>query len=500
MKQRAAMAALVLACTLAPVARAQPDDGKKPLRWAADEEGGAPFIFPDPANPGKNKGFEVDLVALLARELGRDIQWKHYDFKSLFDGLRRRDYDLAMNGLEATAKRRELFRLSRPYYVYRLQLVTRRNDPRFGSLQEMSGRNDVVVGTLEGTAAAEVLKRLNVPLRVYDDQPALYKELSNKRLDAVYLDTIIQNQYLPQFPDLRLVGPSEYQGFYAICFHKDDEKLAASFDRALDKLVENGELEKLYRRWKIWNDDQELLRNFRGYSTKEEDPLLALEKTAGPVDEWSRTDYLRLLLDGAWMTVKLTLLSMAVAVALGLPIALLRLYGPEPLRTLALIYVEFFRGVPVLLLLYFLYFVLPDIGLKFDDAFWVAVLGLGINYAAYEAEIYRTAISGIPRGQWEAAASLGMRPSVAFRRVILPQAIRAILPPMTNDFIALFKDTSVVSVIAVVELTKQYQTLSKTTFKYVEIGLATAALYLIMSVPLGYLSRYLEKRWGKHAA
>src|ERR687894_824016 len=97
---------------------------------------------------------------------------------------------------------------------------------------------------------------------------------------------------------------------------------------------------------------------------------------------------------------------------------------------------------------------------------------------------------GIPRGQWEAAASLGMSGPLTFRR--------GILPPMTNDFVALFKDTSLVSIIAVVELSKQYQILTKSGGDYLQIGLATAALYLVMSVPLGYLSRYLEHRWGAH--
>jgi ABC-type amino acid transport system permease subunit len=125
-----------------------------------------------------------------------------------------------------------------------------------------------------------------------------------------------------------------------------------------------------------------------------------------------------------------------------------------------------------------------------------AILGFGMNYAAYESEIYRAGISSIPQGQWEAAASLGMSPALTFRRIILPQAIRVILPPMTNDLVALFKDTSVVSIIALVELSKQYQILTRSGAGYVGIGLTTAALYLIMSVPLGHLSRYLEKRWS----
>jgi polar amino acid transport system substrate-binding protein len=191
--------------------------------------------------------------------------------------------------------------------------------------------------------------------------------------------------------------------------------------------------------------------------------------------------------------------------AIGLPIALLRLYGPPPLNWLAIAYVEFFRGIPILLLLVFLYFGLPQIGEAYDlgdalklNAFVAAVLGFGLNYAAYESEIYRAGITSVPRGQWEAAQSLGMSNPTAFRRIILPQAFRVILPPMTNDLVAMFKDTSVVSVIAVVELTKQYQILIRSgTGHLLEIALATAGLYLIMSVPLGYLSRYLEKRWMK---
>lgn len=225
-------------------------------------------------------------------------------------------------------------------------------------------------------------------------------------------------------------------------------------------------------------------------------------------DPWPLSRYLPYLLQGAVLTVIISVLGMLLAVCLGLPIALLRLYGPAPLRWLAIGYVEFFRGIPVLLLLFFLYFgLLPQITNQLEpinlrwppglDPFVAAIVGFGLNYAAYEAEIYRASIAAIPPGQWEAAASLGMSEWLTFRRIILPQAIRTILPPMTNDFIALFKDTSVVSIIAINELTKQYQIISKDSLKYYEVGLVTAALYLILSVPLGYLSRYLEEQWVK---
>jgi polar amino acid transport system substrate-binding protein len=236
------------------------------------------------------------------------------------------------------------------------------------------------------------------------------------------------------------------------------------------------------------------------------DPSFLLAGFTGGRPPASFEGYFLDLLQGAGFTVLISVASMVLAIALGLVIALSRLYGPAPLRWLALLYVEFFRGIPVLLLLYFLYFVLPEIARLYAfpvslklTALQAAILGFGLNYAAYEAEIYRAGISAIPIGQWEAAASLGMGSGLTFRRIILPQAMRTILPPMTNDFVALFKDTSVASIITVQELNKRYQILVNDASNYpvfLEIALLTAALYLIMSVPLGYLARYLEERWG----
>src|SRR5262249_20677115 len=129
-----------------PLASARADD--KPLLWAADAEGGAPYIFKDPKNPAQNIGYEVDLAAALARELGRSIEFKQYEFDSLFRGLERGDFDFAMNGLEITPDRKRRFLFTRPYYLYQLQFVTRAGERRFASLEECQGRGDVVVGTL----------------------------------------------------------------------------------------------------------------------------------------------------------------------------------------------------------------------------------------------------------------------------------------------------------------------------------------------------------------
>ena len=472
-----------------------------PLRWGADAEGGAPYIFNDPERPDQLIGFEVDIARALEKELGRRIQHKQYDFKKLLEGLERGDIDFAMNGLEVTPDRQKRVRFSRPYYVFKLQLVVRQDENELRSLRDCVTRR-AQVGTLENTAASRLLGQAGLVPKLYDSQVTPFEDLAVGRLDAVLIDVPIVLYHARNRPGLKLVEPLvSGRGYYAIAFRKQDEELAQQFDAALDRLLERGELTRIYQKWGLWNASQEELYppNRFGLELEQESAPPA------PLVGWSFGNYFPLLIRAAWVTVELTVLSMLVAVVVGLVVAVCRLYAPQPLRWLALGYVEFFRGVPVLLLLYFLYFGLPAIGqvLHWDvvlrwSPFVTAVIGLGLNYAAYEAEIYRAAITAIPRSQWEAAASLGLTRRQTFRYIILPQAVRIILPPSTTDFIALFKDTSLAGTITVVELSKQYQILSTSGADYtalVEIGLATASLYLLMAIPLGYLSRWLEARW-----
>ena len=166
-------------------------------------------------------------------------------------------------------------------------------------------------------------------------------------------------------------------------------------------------------------------------------------------------------------------------------LVLLRLYGIAPLRWLATAYIEVIRGTPLLIQLFLIYYGLPEIGIRLN-AFLAAILGLGLNYAANEAENYRAGIQAIPRGQMEAALALGMSRWQALRHVILPQALRLVIPPVTNDFIAMFKDSSLVSVITMVELTKVYGMLAMSTYDYIGLGLMTAAIYFALSYPASH--------------
>jgi polar amino acid transport system substrate-binding protein len=190
--------------------------------------------------------------------------------------------------------------------------------------------------------------------------------------------------------------------------------------------------------------------------------------------------------------------------ALGLVVAVGRVYGPRWLRIPLGVYVEVIRGTPLLLQLYALFYMIPVAVQAVSPAlaawftpFVCGVVGLAINYSAYEAENYRAGLLAIPKGQTEAALALGLSRWEAIRRVVVPQAVRIVIPPVTNDFIALFKDTSVCSAILIVELTRKYNELYNFNRELiVQLVFITAGLYLLMSYPLSLVAHHLERRFA----
>ena len=198
------------------------------------------------------------------------------------------------------------------------------------------------------------------------------------------------------------------------------------------------------------------------------------------------------------MTIVLACASFPIAIAIGLAVAIGRLHGPVWLAPFLTGYVEVLRGTPLMLQLYAIFFLLPKVGLVLP-ALLAAILGLALNYSAYESEIYRAGLKAVPLGQFEAALSLGLSKWQALRHVLVPQAVRIVMPPVTSDFIALFKDTSVCSAITVIELTKRYSVLALSTGRIVELAVVTALLYLCMSWPLALVSRWFEARLERPA-
>jgi polar amino acid transport system substrate-binding protein len=280
---------------------------------------------------------------------------------------------------------------------------------------------------------------------------------------------------------------------------KSDQRLRAEINAAIFNALRDGRLRQILEKYQMWNETQaqralelDAHENFAAGSLTEVPQSPSI--TSEPVRGWKVVVQRGgLLLMAAGMTVALAVTSMPLAILIGMILAVLRMYGPRWLAWLPTTYIEVVRGTPLVLQLYVIFFLLPELGI-YIPAFWAGVLGLAVNYAAYEAEIYRAGLQAIPRGQMEAAMSLGMSRWLALRRIILPQATRLVIPPVTNDFIALFKDTAVCSVITIVELSKQYYIHARSTQAIIELGIATALLYLAMSYPLSLLAGFLERR------
>ncbi|MFO7820012.1 MAG: ectoine/hydroxyectoine ABC transporter permease subunit EhuC [Halanaerobacter sp.] len=199
------------------------------------------------------------------------------------------------------------------------------------------------------------------------------------------------------------------------------------------------------------------------------------------------------LLRGAVVTIKVSSLSVLMGIVLGTILGLSRVSKSKLLKNTAKAYIEFFRGTPLLIQLFILYFGLPNLGIKLSPYF-AAVLGLGLNSGAYVGEIVRSGINSINKGQMEAARSLGMSYAQAMRYVVLPQAIKRVVPPLGNEFIALLKNSSLVSVISVKDLTRQSRLVNSRTYQTFLIYILAAVIYFCMTFVLTRLVNYVERR------
>jgi amine acid ABC transporter, permease protein, 3-TM region, His/Glu/Gln/Arg/opine family len=206
-------------------------------------------------------------------------------------------------------------------------------------------------------------------------------------------------------------------------------------------------------------------------------------------------DFLPILLEGAVVTIQVTVLSFALSSVLGLGLALLRISPVRALRLSASVVIDIIRGLPIIVTLFYIYFVLPDFGIDLS-AFQAGVIGLGIAYSAYHAENFRGGIEAVDIGQQEAAQAMGMRRPLMMRRVILPQALRIALPPYGNILVMMLKDSSLASTITVAEMTRAGQLIASSTFQNMTVYTLVALLYLFMSLPLVWTLRHME-RLGK---
>jgi polar amino acid transport system substrate-binding protein len=466
------------------------------LRWASDLRSSAPFEFDDPEHPGQYIGFEYEIISAIAQDLGVTLEAEDVTWDGLIPGLKTGNaYDCVMCGIEYSEDRAREVDFTRSYYFSFEQLVTRSDTGEIAKLDQLRGRP---VGTLDQTGAYDLLKAAGADIRTYDEEINAYNDCARGRLEAVLLDYPIAMYYGAPNHNLRFNGPPHGEITYVIAVRKGNADVLAALNYGINQLIASGRLREILSRWNLWT---ELAAHTFNQPVEPAGPPTAYEAFVARVGRdvtWGERfqrlwDWREMLGWAAVNTLAISIFSMALAVAVGFCLAVVRVFAARPLQWLAMAYVELVRGTPLLIQLLFIYYGLPNIGIKLSP--WCAgILGLGLNYAAYEAENYRAGLLSVPRGQMEAARALGMTRQQALLHVVVPRACRLVLPPLTNDFLSLLKDSSLVSMIAIMDLTNAYNRMATTYYDYFGVGLAIAVIYLLLGLPFVRLARWAEQR------
>jgi His/Glu/Gln/Arg/opine family amino acid ABC transporter permease subunit len=473
----------------------------------ATEASYPPFEF---VEKSELHGFDIELGDAIGKELGVKVQWKNMKWSGVLGSLETHISDLVMSGVTITAERKKGNAFSRPYFLSGQAIVRRKGDPRIRSPRDLIGK--VVAVQLE-TTGQEAVQKLGLPkdkIHKFEKlQDALF-DLRNTNSDAAVADLpALQDAIRKGYPELEVVGDVFVRENVGIVARRSDLDLVAAVDQALDTLMVDGRYAQIYARWIEEPVTTHLLAELdrvQDQGTAVPKMGRSLGKTTGPSSKpvatgsafTIRWPILRAafpwLLRGARMTLYLTFMALLLGIPAGLLIALARISSLKPLSIVAAVYVEIVRGTPLLMQIYVIYFILPSLNIHLPEMV-SAIMALSLNAAAYISEIFRAGIQSIDTGQMEAARSLGMDYVGAMRWVILPQTLRRVLPPLTNEGVALLKDSSLVSVISISELMMIGTQYATNTGSPTTVYLAVALIYLTMTLPLTYLVRRLEAHW-----
>ena len=446
------------------------------------------------------EGFDIDLGNEIGKELGVKVQWENINWDGIFAALQTGKFDLVISDVVITDKRKQEMAFSRPYFLSGQTIARRKGDTRIREAKDLTGK---LVTVQQETTGQYAVERLGLPperIRKFETMQDALLEVRNGNGDAAVGDQPALREMIRKgYPELELVGGIFVRENYGVVVRRGEPELLAAVNQALDRIMADGRYARIYERWigeALPPNTLADLDKIRG----EGSPVTEKATGSAFTIRWPLLRRaLPLLLHGALITLYLTFLTLLIGTPAGLLVALAQLSGFRLLKLAATVYVEVIRGTPLLMQIFVFYFVLPAITPPFLRPLLtqtvVAVTALSLNAAAYISEIFRAGIQSIDAGQMEAARSLGMDYAGAMRWIILPQTLRRVLPPLTNEAVALLKDSSLISVIGLSELTRLGREQASNSGSPITIYLAVALLYLLMTLPLTYLVRRLEVRW-----
>lgn len=428
------------------------------------------------AEGGEFSGFDVDIARAIARQLRVQAVLVNASFDGVFPALQNGTFDVVVSAVTITPERSQTMLFSEPY-INAGQAIAVRADSAIAGVEGLPGRT---VGVQINTTAQFSMEKIaGVTIAKYNTIDLALLDLQNGRVDAVASDgPVLRYMARMSFPGVKTVGRDYTDEPFGIVLARGSDDLRRAVNAALWQVQESGEYAAIHARW------------FGEASQTAGTPAVAPPAFDAGLIARTWTIFVR----GVGLTAFMAVVSLLLGLPLGLVLALARVQSRRLVSAPAATYVEVMRGTPLLVQILFIYFVLPSFGVNLP-AYTSGILALTLNAAAYISEIFRAGIVSIDAGQMEAARTLGMTYWQAMRRIILPQTFRRVVPPLTNEGIALLKDSSLVSVIGLTELARTGQELASRYAAPLTIWPLVALLYLALTFPLTRVAQYLERKW-----
>lgn len=440
----------------------------------------APFEFQD--DSGKYVGIDMELIKAIAAQQGFTIEISNPGFDAALNAVQAGQADAVIAGMSITDARKKIFNFSDPYYTSNILLAVKQGAP-IKAYEDLAGKT---VGAKNGTASYTFLEEhagtYNYTLKAFDEASTMYDSLNSGSIDALMDDEAVLKYAIQQGRQFETPIPGEKSGEYGFAVKLGSHpELIEMFNNGLAALKASGEY-------------KQIIDSYLGATTA----------TSSTVDETTISGLLsnnyKQLLSGLGTTLSLTLVSFSIALVIGVIFGMMAVSPHASLRTIAAIFVDVIRGIPLMIVAAFIFWGIPNLIESVTghqspiNDFVAATIALSLNGGAYIAEIVRGGIEAVPHGQMEASRSLGISYPTTMRKVILPQAVKLMLPNFINQFVISLKDTTIVSAIGLVELFQTGKIIIARNYQSFRMYAILAVIYLIMITCLTRLAKRLEKR------
>ena len=442
----------------------------------------SPFSYHDAGN--ELVGYDVDVAKAVGEKLGVRVEFVETPWDAMFAALEANRFDVVANEVTINDERKAKYDLSEPYSVGEGVIVTRADDNSIKTLADLKGK---VAAENATSNWSDVARKAGARVESVEGFTQAIKLLNQGRVDVVVNDSIAVYAYLAETGDKTVkiagnVGEKSEQGFAA----RKNSGLLPDLNKALDELRSDGTLAEISQKY-LKADASGGPQAPPQQKTTQSKWQLVLS-SLGPLAKAAITK-----------TIPLTVISFVIGIIIALAVALARLSPNVILTNIARFYISVIRGTPLLVQLFIVFYALPQLGVKIDP--WpAAIIAFSLNVGGYAAEIIRSAIQSIPKGQWEAAETIGLNYVGSLRRIILPQAARVAVPPLSNTLISLLKDTSLASTILVTELLRQSQEIAARTFDFLALYTTAAVYYWVICLVLSFGQSRVESRLERYVA